>query len=222
MWVLLYTYPTDSMFADIWRVVSLFIAKRQPLPGWNVYLLQWYSPRHFQWVSFNCLKTHPFMVVLKDLYNIFDKHRPITSSCFPATCPPWKLTTSWKLMVGFSINFLLTWSLFGWHSLIPRGCVGRSTFHLTGQATHRVVQESSETHPPRIPAGIFLTGSFNLTSNLDFLRIGSLIGRESHCPLQREFKKKNRFLQNHWRQTLPPSLGFLCAWKAVCALFLRQ
>ena len=102
--------------------------------------------------------------------NIFDKHRPITSSCFPTTYPPWKFTTSWKLMVGFSINFLLTWSLFGWHALIPRGCVCRSTFHLTGQATHRVVQESSETHPPRIPAGIFLTGSFNLTSNLDLAK----------------------------------------------------
>ena len=47
--------------------------------------------------------------------------------------------------------------------------VGRC-FHLTGQATHRVVQESSETHPPRIPAGIFLTGSFNLTSNLDLAK----------------------------------------------------
>ena len=58
-----------------------------------------------------------------------------------------------------------------------------------------MVQESSETHPPRIPAGIFLTGSFNLTSNLSFLRIGSLIGRESHCPLQREFKKKTDFFK---------------------------
>ena len=112
-------YPTDSMFADIWRVVSLFITKRQPAPGWNVYLpilLQWWF----------CLKT--LLIVWK----------LILSWWF------WKIYII--CLISIDLSHLRVFPLLSWvfhkfpFNMVPFRVtfvdspwgVGRSTFHLTG------------------------------------------------------------------------------------------